>query len=274
MYEMGATVVLAIRDGKAGEFAKKCIQDEVKKSKGTLVVITIDLSDLQSVARFANDFKNQFSQLDYLINNAGVMMCPFGTTKQGIEIQFGTNHIGHFLLTQLLLDLVKNSKGRIINVSSIASVWFVHRKDIESFCSYKQDVVMDDGKSRANETSLYGRSKLANVLFTKKLARELGKEGVGVYCLHPGGVRTNLTRHFNSIFQLVYAPISWYFSKSAWQGAQTTLHLALSTRDSIVNGAYYSDCKLNKGSAFSNNEALQDTLYETSLKICQPYLQQ
>ncbi|KAF0978778.1 hypothetical protein FDP41_001848 [Naegleria fowleri] len=296
MYELGSDVVLAVRDQKAGEFAKKLMMEEPSrvllptnttqtshnqqspKKKGQITVMTIDLTDLESVKKFAQEFKKNFQRCDYLINNAGIMMCPHSVTKQGIEIQFGTNHLGHFLLTQLLLDMIMACNGRIINVSSIASIWLLRggKKDIEGFCSFKENVIKGDGKDLADIYELYGRSKLANVLFSKKLAREFSKTNTSTsastYSVHPGAVRTNLTRHMGSMFNLIYAPLAWYFSKSPWQGAQTTLQVSLAPQKDLLNGGYYADAKLAKPNAFSDDQALQDTLYETSLKLCEPYL--
>ena len=160
-------------------------------------------------------------------------MCPHGTTKQGFEIQFGTNHLSHFLLTTLLLDLVKKSNGRIINVSSNAAHVLVSKKEeIEGFCSFEESTVIGSCES-TNVYKLYGRSKLANLIYSKKLARELEKNGskATTYSLNPGAVKTNLTRHFGSAVQIFHELVTSHFFKTPWQGTQTTLQVALAPKD-------------------------------------------
>jgi len=204
------------------------------------------------------------------------MMCPHNTTKQGYEIQFGTNHLAHALLTILLLDLIKKSNGRIINVSSNGSYLFVNKEEqIKGFCSFEEGTVIGKGENLASVYQMYGRSKLANLLFSKKLAREFQKDGTTTataYSLNPGAVKTNLGRHFNVVLRFVFLVGGSYFLKTPWEGTQTTLHLALAPKDKLANGEFYTDCVVHKGSPFGNNLALQDKLWETSMKLIKSYL--
>lgn len=149
-----------------------------------------DLASFNSIRKFVDRFKAERQELHILVNNAGVMRCPKMLTEDGIELQFGVNHLGHFLLTNLLLDLLeKSTPSRIVNVSSLAHTrGEIKVSDLNSEQSY------DSGNA-------YSQSKLANVLFTRELAKRLEKSGVTVNALHPGIVHTELGRHmsfFNS----------------------------------------------------------------------------
>uniref|UniRef100_A0AAY5EFX5 Retinol dehydrogenase 12, like n=1 Tax=Electrophorus electricus TaxID=8005 RepID=A0AAY5EFX5_ELEEL len=150
-----------------------------------------------------------------LINNAGVMVCPYGKTADGFEMQIGVNHMGHFLLTFLLIDLIKRSTpARIINVSSMAHKWGnINLDDINSEKSYD--------KSKA-----YSQSKLANVLFTRSLAKKLQGTGVTVYAVHPGVVQTELWRHLSGPQQAAMCLIR-PITKTPVQGAQTTIYCSV-----------------------------------------------
>ena len=170
--------------------------------------------------------------MDVLINNAGVMRCPRGVTAEGIETQLGVNHMGHFLLTQLLLDKLKQSApSRIVNVSSVA-----HTRGTINFKDLNSDKNYDPSEA-------YNQSKLANVLFTLELARRLQGTGVTVNAVHPGLVDTEITRHMgfvNSTFASIFVrPLFWPFIKRPKQGAQTTLYAALDPSLVKVTGKYF-----------------------------------
>lgn len=271
LHSLGATVILGVRSEKNGNDSKKMIAEENGGGADRLIVMLMDLTDLASVKKFVEEFKSKFTTLDMLINNAGIMMCPHATTKQNIEIQFGTNHLGHFLLTYLLLDMIKQSNGRVINLSSLAASGIKKESDLTGFCSFEKDAVVGDGSKLANPYELYNRSKFSNVLFTKRLARELsqGSEAT-TYASHPGVVRTNLGRHFT--LGAIIFPMMWYFTKSPLQGAQTTLHTALTDKSKLKSGSYYADCATKLGNKFEDNVKLQDTLWQTSLDLCKDYL--
>ena len=180
----GATVILACRNAEKGKAALTRIQAE--KPKGTATAFALDLSDLDSVAAFAADFASKHQRLDLLIDNAGVMVPPLSRTKQGFELQFGTNHLGHFALTARLFPLVARTMGaRIVVVASTA----------QNFGRIDFDDLNWERRSY-NAWRAYGQSKLANMMFTLELSRRLSASGsdVRVTAAHPGWTATDLQR--------------------------------------------------------------------------------
>ncbi|EFC35543.1 predicted protein [Naegleria gruberi] len=253
LHRLGATVVLAVRNQLAGDKAKELIEKENGNSD-KLIVMLIDLADLASVKKFTELFMSKFNQLDILINNAGIMSI-YGTTKQGVELLFGSNHLGHFLLTHLLLNLLKKSKdGRIINLTSVSAN--SNLEFIEKYANFELESLIGDCKtSHPNNFALYRRSKLANILFSKKLSRELALDSsnlVQCYSNHPGTVKSNMGKHMPLLFRLCTKiflfPILALVLKSTYQGAQTTIHLALSNKKDLKSGNYYADCQEKVGS--------------------------
>ncbi|XP_029290222.1 retinol dehydrogenase 11-like [Cottoperca gobio] len=228
----GARVILACRDMDRANKAA----EEVKKRSGNnnVVVRKLDLASLQSVRELAKDVLASEERLDVLINNAGIMSCPKWQTEDGFEMQFGVNHLGHFLLTNCLLDLLKKSApSRIVNVSSLA-----HKRGQIYFNDVHQEKDYSPWKS-------YSQSKLANVLFTRELANRLQDTGVTTYSLHPGVIWTELGRHFWPTMpiwkRVVYTPFM-FLIKSPTEGAQTTIHCAVEESLQNESGLYYSDC--------------------------------
>ena len=218
--EKGAHVVMACRNlDKANPRA-----DEIRSAHpgANLEVMALDLADLSSVRSFAEAFRAKHSRLDLLINNAGIMVPPYGKTAQGFETQFGVNHLGHFALTGSLLDLITSTPGsRIVTVSSVA-----HNFGKIQF----SDLNWENGY---NAQSAYGQSKLANLLFTYELQRRLeaaGKDTLAV-AAHPGWTETNLQEHAKAIKFL-----NRFFSQQPSMGALPTLYAAAG---SDVNGAEY-----------------------------------
>ena len=179
----GAEVVLASRSLDKGEQAKQEILKAIPEAK--IVVMELDLSDLSSVINFVTAFRKNFSKLDVLLNNAGIMMTPYFKTTDGFEAQFGTNHLGHFALTGLLSDLILSTPGsRIVNVSSGA-----HKSGAMDF----DNLQFENGRGYT-PMKAYGRSKLSNLLFTYELQRKLEsarKDTISV-AAHPGIAMTNL----------------------------------------------------------------------------------
>ncbi|XP_017152219.1 retinol dehydrogenase 12 [Drosophila miranda] len=227
----GAKVYMACRDPGRCEAARIEIMDRTQNQQ--LFNRSLDLGSLESVRNFVARFKAEESRLDLLINNAGIMACPRSLTADGYEQQLGVNHLGHFLLTNLLLDRLKQATpSRIVVVSSAAHLFGrVNREDLMSERKYSKFF------------GAYSQSKLANILFTRKLSTLLKDTGVTVNCCHPGVVRTELNRHFagpawmKSALQVV----SLYFFKTPKAGAQTTLRLALDPSLESSTGGYYSD---------------------------------
>lgn len=192
------------------------------------------LTHSYSYSRFLQEEK----RLDILINNAGVMAMPKCLTKDGFEMQLGVNHMGHFLLTNLLLDVLKSSTpSRVVVLSSLAHKFgTINKDDLNSEKSY-------------SKYKAYSQSKLANVLFTYELARRLRGTGVTVNAVHPGIVKTDLGRHIvKSYVRKAIDPIVYFLFKTPRSGAQTTLKVALDPDLKTITGKYFSDCEI-KGEA-------------------------
>ncbi|XP_059183423.1 retinol dehydrogenase 12 [Centropristis striata] len=224
----GARVILACRDMAKGEQAARDILREVKAAK--VVARQLDLADTKSICQFAENIYNTEKALHFLINNAGVAMCSYATTVDGFEMQFGVNHLGHFFLTFLLLDLLKHSApSRIINLSSAA-----HNMGKIEF---------DDlsGEKKYNPVSAYAQSKLANVLFTRELAKRTEALGVVAYSVDPGMVKTEITRHLKRPLMDITKAFSSLLKTPA-EGAYTTVYCVVTPENQLLTGGYYKDC--------------------------------
>ncbi|CAH1402172.1 unnamed protein product [Nezara viridula] len=228
----GAHVVMACRSIERAEAAAKDICSIVPKAE--LEIMKLDLSSLESVREFCKEFSSSHKTLHLLINNAGVLMNSHSVTVDGFETHFGTNHLGHFLLTMLLLPiLIQSGPSRIINVSSLGH-------------TYCDSLFFDDINMEKNYDpwTAYGRSKLANILFTLELAKRLEGTEVKTVSLHPGVVYTEISRDLvtSKAFSFIWfvgllQKFGSWFLKTPEQGAQTTLFCALD--DSIQSGLYY-----------------------------------
>lgn len=176
-------------------------------------------------------------------------------TVDGFETQFGVNHLGHFLLTNLLLDTIKASQpSRIVNVSSSAhQSGVLDRENLQGEKSYSQ-------------LWSYCNSKLANVLFTRQLAKRLAGTGVTTNSLHPGAVKTELGRHQRFFITLIY-PLYMFFFKTPWAGAQTTLAVALDPALTTVTGKYFADCAIKTESVHARNDESAEWLWQKSEEL-------
>lgn len=251
----GIAVVLFCRNEEKGKAAQKEIQNQSNNPNIDLIVC--DLSSLQSVKKAVDDYKSKYDRLDILINNAGLIFDRLTHTKDGLESQFQVNHLSHFYLTQLLLDLLKKSApSRIINVSSAA-----HRGrniDFEHFAS---------GKEKYDGIDVYGQTKLANVLFTYELSRRYAEEGISTFALHPGVVRTKIGQKNTKgwlgwVWGLITAlPV---FSISEEKGAETSIFAATSSDLNGESGKYLRDSKIIKSTKQSYNEETARKLWEMS----------
>ncbi|KAG8198096.1 hypothetical protein JTE90_020921 [Oedothorax gibbosus] len=255
--QRGARVILACRDQ---EKAHKALVDiRSKSSSGVLKVMELDLASFDSIRKFADEFMQSEDRLDILINNAGVFQCPYMTTKEGYEMQFGVNHLGHFLLTKLLLEKLKQSSpSRIVIVSSA-----LYKRGNINFDTINSEKHYD--KSMA-----YKNSKLANVLFTRELAKRLTGTGVSVYAVSPGMVWTNLGRYMSLNWWKIaaLAPLAWFFIRTPRQGAQTILHCAISEEAELESGSYYRNCEKEDFAKNAEDESVQKKLWEVSEALC------
>lgn len=259
MAKRRATVYMACRNLESCEEARKSIILETKNKN--VFCRELDLASFQSIKNFVKRFKAEQKRLDILINNAGVMRCPRQLTNEGFEMQIGVNHLGHFLLTNLLLDYLKQtSPSRIVNVSSIA-----HTRGIINTADLNSEKSYDPAKA-------YEQSKLANVLFTYELAKRLEGTGVTVNSLHPGIVDTELMRHmgiFSSFFAKIFVwPFIWPFMKTAANGAQTSIFVALEPELEKVTGKYFSNCKETPAAPQGTDPDMALFLWKLSEKWC------
>lgn len=217
----GATVIMACRSVEKGQAANRQIRDE--DPRGTVAVMALDLADLSSIREFAEAFKQEYQRLDLLINNAGVMMLPnYSKTADGFEMQFGTNHLGHYALTGLLLETISRTPGaRVVTVSSSA-VRYGHM----NFDNLNAEESYD-------KRGAYGQSKLANLLFTAELQRRFEAAGLDAIAVaaHPGWTTTNLQQHTRL---RILNPI---FAQDPEMGALPTLYAA--TSPDVRGGDYY-----------------------------------
>lgn len=231
--QQGARVVGACRRVDAGRQAFADLGD----IRGSVEVMDLDLASLASVRRFAEAFLDKYDRLDGLVNNAGVMYSPKGKTEDGFETQFGINYLGHFLLTELLLDTLKASApSRIVCVSSMA-----HAGMLGVYGKIEFDDLHFDSR-RYNPVVAYAQSKLAIVLQALDLSRRLEGTGVSAFSVHPGWIRSNLVGGPLRFMQnVVMRPFSGLLGTMSWfEGAQTSLHCLLDEEAPNHSGEYFS----------------------------------
>ncbi|KAI3469105.1 hypothetical protein Pfo_025768 [Paulownia fortunei] len=275
----GARLVLPARSVKAAEDTKARIVSEFPESE--IIVMSLDLSSLNSVRRFVAEFESLNLSLNLLINNAGKFSYDHGISEDGIEMTFATNYLGHFLLTKLLLEKMIETaeasgvQGRIVNVSSSIHTWF--SGDIIRYLG-----LITKNKSQYDGTRAYALSKLANVLHTKELALRLKaslffffyyyyfiliffsiltqkemKANVTVNCVHPGIVRTRLTRDREGLITDLVFFLASKLLKTIPQAAATTCYVATDPKLVNISGKYYSDC--NEASTSKMGSSLSES---------------
>jgi NAD(P)-dependent dehydrogenase (short-subunit alcohol dehydrogenase family) len=231
--EQGAHVVGACRRVDAGKQAFADLNDV----RGSVEIMELDLASLASVRRFAEAFLERYDRLDGLVNNAGVMYTPKGKTEDGFETQLGINYLGHFLLTELLLDTLKASApSRIVNVSSVA-----HAGMLGIYGEIDFDDLHFDERDYDPRVA-YAQSKLANVLHALNLSRRLEGTGVSAFSVHPGWIRSNLVSGLMRFGQnVLLRPFSGLLGMMSWfEGAQSTLHCLLDDEAPNHSGEYFS----------------------------------
>lgn len=247
---LGATVVLVARTLSKGE----AVRDEIQRQSGNNKVdlLVADLSSQQEVRKLADDFKAKYAQLHVLVNNAGGVFYAREETIDGLERTFALDHLAYFLLTNLLLAVLKASApARVINISSQAEAFGkINFEDLQSKKNYRAFVA-------------YGQAKLANVMFTYELARRLEGTGITVNVVTPGAVATSFGHNTNGIFRYLW-PIFTRFAPSAEQGAQTAIYLASSPDVEGMTGKVFYKSKELHSSKKSHNAAAQRRLWDIS----------
>ena len=252
--QMGATVVMVCRDPARGEEAQREITTQ--SSNSAVDLLQADLSSQQSIRQLVETFQHHYTDLHVLINNAGASESARRETVDGLEMTFAVNYLAPFLLTNLLLDVLKASApARIVNVSSGAQA--------------SGSIQLDDLQAEHHYSPMraYGQSKLAVVLFTYELARRLQGTGVTANCFDPGFVRTNIGQRDASLPVRLLIKLIWSFGKSPAQGAQTSVYLASSPEVEGVTGHYFAKGRPGRSAASSYDESLQRHLWEQSTQL-------
>jgi NAD(P)-dependent dehydrogenase (short-subunit alcohol dehydrogenase family) len=246
----GARVVLACRSLEKTQ----AVLDAIKSAGGDAEFLKLDLGSFESIRSAAAEFLARKEPLHVLVNNAG-LAGHHGKTKDGFELQIGTNHLGPFLFTNLLLPLLRETPGRIVNVSSGSHY---------AAKSIPYDRFRDKTWSLTGMQE-YEISKLCNVLFTKSLARDEANKGIGMYSLHPGTIATDIWR---SVPGIILPLLKWAMKmKTVEEGAQTTIYCATSDACANENGLYYTDRQVKKPSRLARDESLADELWKKSAEL-------
>ncbi len=248
--KMGATVVMVCRNREKGE---KATEEIIKATSNRSVHLIVgDLSSKASIHEVAQKFKQEFNSLHVLVNNAGGLVPTRQLTVDGIERTLATNHLGYFLLTNLLLGtVIKSAPSRIVNVASV-----VHRYS-------KMDFDNLQGERKYSQFQAYALSKLANVLFTYELARRTEGKGVTVNCMEPGGVYSNFYNN-SGITLKVFSSLFGWVMRSPEKGAETVVYLASSPEVEGITGKYFKDKKVVPSSELSRKPGLSSRLWEVS----------
>jgi len=253
--QMGATVVMVCRDRAKGEEAQNEIT--TKSRNNAVDLLLADLSSQQSIRQLVENFQHHYTHLHVLINNAGAAFPGRRReTVDGLEMTFAVNYLAPFLLTNLLLDVLKASApARIVNVSSDAQAsGYIQMDDLQSEKLYRP-------------MRTYPQSKLAVVLFTYELARRLQGTGVTANCLHPGFVATHIGQSDVGPAVRLLVKVIGSFGASPQEGAKTSIYLASSPDVEGVTGKYFVKSIPKRSAAISYDESLQQQLWEQSAKM-------
>jgi NAD(P)-dependent dehydrogenase (short-subunit alcohol dehydrogenase family) len=247
---MGAEVVVTGRSRERGELAVEEIRDTSGNARVSLMLA--DLAVQAEVRGLAEEFRERYDRLDVLVNNAGIIQSKRTETPDGIELTLAVNHLAPFLLTNLLLDLLKKSApSRIITVSS------------EARRGAKIDFEDLQSERRYRPFKVYGMTKLANILFTYELAERLEGTGVVANSLHPGGVNTNFGNNNRSFGTLIFRAFK-PFMRTPERGADTVVYLAVSPEAGKMTGRYLTDGKVVFSIEDPHDEVVQKRLWEVS----------
>lgn len=247
----GARVIIACRDE---EKARKAVREIKARSHNMNVLyMEVDLANMRSIREFSKTFLQKEKRLDILINNAG-MPSVLDWTDDDFSMCFGVNHLGHFLLTNLLLPRLKESSpSRVINLTC---------------SSYKyQKLDFQDLNYNLFPFFTYCRSKLANIYFTQELARMMEGKGVTAYAVHPGYVQSSWTCHYSFLYRILAQVVMFMFFISCEAGAQTVVYCAVSDEVLEHNGGYFTDCQPAQLRAFARDSGVVKKLWEASERL-------
>ncbi|XP_077359992.1 retinol dehydrogenase 13-like isoform X2 [Festucalex cinctus] len=255
----GGRIIMGCRDMEKCEAAAREIRGNTLNPH--VYACHLDLASMKSIRDFAERIKEKEQRVDVLINNAGVMRCPAWKTEDGFDMQFGVNHLGHFLLTNLLLDRLKESApSRVINLASLAHL--IGKMDFED---------LNWEKKKFDTKQAYCQSKLANVLFTRELAKRLQGTGVTVNAVHPGIVSTQLGRHTglhqSQVSTTVLSPLFSLLVKNPELGAQPSVYLAVAEELEGVTGRYYDVLTEKEPAPQAMDEDAARRLWEISSRL-------
>lgn len=255
---LGAHTFLACRNVGQTE----TVIEAIKKKTGNQKVerLALDLASFESVRACVDEFKSRDLPLHLLVNNAGVAGLT-GLTHDGFELAFGVNHLGHFLLTLELLELLKaSSPARIVNVSSTAHY---NAKGIDY-------TILREASQSVTGLPAYEVSKLANVLFTQELSRRLENTGVTTYALHPGVIASDIWRHVPAIVRPIFKLVSKLVMLDVEDGAKTNLYCATAPELEDVSGKYFDDCREKEPNRVTKDASLAQELWEKSTQWTSP----
>jgi len=249
----GHAIYMLVRNTAKGEQVKQ----EIVTATGNknIYVVECDMADLQSVRDAAAELNGKLFAVNILINNAGSAFLEKEFTKDGFEMTFAVNHLGHFLLTESLMPLLKKGQARIINVSSEA-----HRSAQPNFDDLKWET------TPYKALKAYGVSKLYNIYFTKSLAEKYKQDGIVSYALHPGVVNTNIWDGVKGFAKLAVGLLK-LFMITPEKGAETTIYLATELRLESKSGLYFKKCKVDKPAPIAEDVAARQRLWEISEKL-------
>lgn len=260
LYKRGAKVIMLCRNKERADVAAEAIRSKDSQG-GSVVVESCDLSSLNSVRECARRLNESEEKIDILVNNAGVYPATRNMTEDGFELTWQSNHLGHFLLTESLLPLLKKSastgfRPRIVNVSAMGHQFGQMNWD---------DLNHEQGWT---STKAYCQTKLANVLYCKDLAKRLEADGISAYCMHPGVVYTEIGRNLdswtnNSMTRAMGRAMFW----SPLQGAQSTIYCCVEESLKDKSGSYFYNCKEEAADSKAMSEEDQQKLREVSMKL-------
>jgi NAD(P)-dependent dehydrogenase (short-subunit alcohol dehydrogenase family) len=265
--DQGFSVIMLCRNKNRGEAAlQELKENKMNRQANTLVMnkkrdihmMLCDLGSMEDIRRFTDDFKLLYHHLDVLVNNAGVVSLDRRETADGLEEQFGVNHIGHFLLTLRLLDMMKKGSRVVVVTSGAHKVGKIHFEDYNLNKGF-------------HAVKAYGQSKLANILFTRELADRIKTRGITVNCCHPGAVATSMGVDRNTGFGKTLTGFLKPVFLTPEEGAKTAIYLATSPEGGKVTGRYFYRCQISKTSKAAKSKKEAKQLFELSENLTGEY---